>query len=316
MRRQPTEKRIALTPRDIEILLLLARYRYLRSTHLYPLVGGKSARRFIERLGVLYHEAGYVNRPAQQWQAVNARYMPAVYELGEAGEQILVELGLMLHASPLLHRGRGNGMLFHHELMVSDILASIEIEVRTRADLRFVSWQEILEKAPEATRASADPFEIPVTISHDFAGRTEISHRPIRPDALFGIEFRSDGRNTYRFFALEADRASEPAYRGNLEQSSYLRKLLQYREVLSTRAFRSYLGVPNFEVLTVTTNDAHLRTIMNLFTEITNGDGNPHMLFRVVETGTSFERAPPPSPLMFNTPWIRVGHPETYINRP
>ena len=28
----------------------------------------------IERLGHLYHEGGYVDRPAQQWQAFNARY--------------------------------------------------------------------------------------------------------------------------------------------------------------------------------------------------------------------------------------------------
>jgi len=159
---------------------------------IYPLIGGKSRRRFIERLGVLYHEGGYVNRPARQWQAVNARYMPAVYELGEAGEIALIERGLAADRSPVLHRGRGHGVLFHHELMVSDILSSIEIGIRARDDLRFVSWQEILDKAPRSTRDAADPFEIPVTVTYNFSQRTEIYRKPIRPDAVFGIEYQDD----------------------------------------------------------------------------------------------------------------------------
>jgi hypothetical protein len=190
MRRQPSDKRVALTQRDLDILSLLNRYPYLRSSHFYPLIGGKSRRRFIERLGVLYHEGGYVNRPARQWQAVNARYMPAVYELGEAGEMALIERGLAAEHSPMLHRGRGHGVLFHHELMVSDILSSIEIGVRARADLRFISWQEILDKAPSATRDATDPFEIPVTVTYNFSQRTETYQKPVRPDAVFGIEYK------------------------------------------------------------------------------------------------------------------------------
>ncbi len=50
---------------------------------------------FIERLGDLYHEGGHIDRPRKQWQAINARYMPAVYELGEAhqAERIFLEEG-------------------------------------------------------------------------------------------------------------------------------------------------------------------------------------------------------------------------------
>ena len=95
MSRKRTGKRIRLTERDLEVFRLLTRYRFLRSTHLHALAGGRSDKRFVERLGDLYHEGGYIDRPKQQWQAINARYMPAVYELGEAhqAERLFLEKG-------------------------------------------------------------------------------------------------------------------------------------------------------------------------------------------------------------------------------
>src|SRR5580704_19370615 len=128
MSRKPTGKGIELTERDIDIFRLLTRYRYLRSGHLHALAGGKSQKRFIERLGHLYHEGGYLDRPSQQWQAINARYMPAVYELGNAGEYVLKQHGLTDEsASSLAGRRRlGAARQYHHELMICDIVASIE----------------------------------------------------------------------------------------------------------------------------------------------------------------------------------------------
>ena len=316
MRRQQTAKRIELTPRDIKILLLLNRYRYLRSSHVHQLVGGKSKRRFIERLGHLYHEGGYVNRPAAQWQAVNARYMPAVYELGEAGEQVLAARGLAQIDSPLLHRGRGNGFLFHHELMVSDILSSIEIGIRARRDLRFISWQEILTRAPDAARHSGTPFELPVSIAHQFSSRREICDKPVNPDAVFGIEYAVEGQKSYRFFALEADRSSEPVCRSNLQQSSYLRKILQYREIIRRQTYTAHLGLPNLFVLTVTTDARHLANILSLVNELSQGKGNTFLLFKTMPSLASLETAPPPSPFILTAPWQRAGFPDLCIGQP
>ena len=128
MSRQKTGKQIQLTKRDLEILRLLSRYRYLRSTHLHALTGGKSLKRFVERLDDLYHECGYVNRPRQQWQAINARYMPVVYELGKAGEHVLAQYGAAHDSEAVFTRKHLHdlGRQFHHELMFCDILSSIE----------------------------------------------------------------------------------------------------------------------------------------------------------------------------------------------
>lgn len=316
VKRQASDRRIALTQRDIEIFLLLYRHRYLRSTHFPALLDGKSKRRFIERLGHLYHEGGYIERPPQQWQAINARYMPAVYELGELGERVLRERGLLDGESPLLHRGRGNGFYFHHELMVCDIIASIEIGIRQNSSVRFISWQEILAKAPEATRRSGSPFAIPVSISHTFSGKRHSAGTPLIPDALFGIEYLVDDKKSYRFFALEADRANEPLTRTNLTQTSYLRKIIQYRAIATNRIYQPHWGVPNLFVLTVTTSEQRTKSIIELVEHLTNGNGSTHFLFKTMPSLASLEKAPLPTPFMLAAPWQRAGHPEFRIDQP
>src|ERR1700730_14802079 len=153
MHRVSAGKLIDLTNRDIELFKLLNRYRYLRSDVLYSFLGGSSETRFKERLGHLYHDGRYINRPGQQWQFANSRHMPAVYELDARGEQVLRQQGLSQSDSPLLKKGRaGACRQFAHELMICDCVASIELGVREDLGLRFISWREIIAKAPESTR--------------------------------------------------------------------------------------------------------------------------------------------------------------------
>lgn len=322
MRRQATQRQLQITDRDIEIFQLLSRYRYLRSSHLHALVGGKSYKRFIERLGHLYHEGGYLDRPPQQWQAINARYMPAVYELGDVGERLMVEQGLLdAVLSPLLRKGRqGAVRQFHHDLMICDILASIEIGTRANSNLRFVSWQQILAnpKMPASTRALSNPLAIPVSVTYagPRAGAMARWDKPLVPDALFGLEYSADGRKTYRFFALEADRNSEPIARSNLHQTSYLRKVLQYREIAACKTFLTHWGVPNLFVLNVTTNEQHKGNIVRFVDGATEGKGSSYLLFKTMPSLASLEKAPPPTPCMLTDPWHRAGHPDFRIDLP
>jgi hypothetical protein len=172
MQRISSGKRIELTARDVELFKLLYRYQYLRSDFLHALLGGESQTRFKERLGDLYHDGRFINRPEQQWQFANCRCMPIVYELDVRGEQVLRDQGLLVHNSPLLKKGRmGACRQFAHQLMICDCLASIELGVRQQSSLRFISWQEILAKAPQRTCSTDNPFAIPVGISHTLPGR-------------------------------------------------------------------------------------------------------------------------------------------------
>ena len=72
----------------------------------------------------------------------------------------------------------------------------------------------------------------------------------------------------YRFFALEADRNTVPIKRANLRQTSYLRKILAYRQIIVADIHKTHLGLPNLLVLTVTNNEQHMRNIMTLVKEL------------------------------------------------
>jgi hypothetical protein len=314
MSRKATNRKIELNERDIEIFRLLNRYRYLRSTHLFVLAGGKSHKRFVERLGHLYHEGGYLDRPSQQWQAINARYMPAVYELGEAGERVLKkqELTRAGALSPTGMRRLGVVRQYHHELMICDVIASIEIGARADPNLRYISWEEILmsPKMPESTRNAANPLAVPVSVSYACPPRSEITYhsdKPLIPDALFGIEYTVNDQKRYRFFALEADRNTEPAFRGNLQQSSYLRKILQYREIAARFLYNTQWGLPNLLVLNVTTNERHMHNLMRLVNEMTAGKGSSYLLFKTMPSLASLEKAPSPTPDLLTDVWLRAG---------
>jgi Replication-relaxation len=310
MHRASSGKRIELTARDIELFKLLYRYQYLRSDFLYAFVGGKSQVRFKERLGHLYHDGRYIDRPEQQWQFAKCRSMPPVYELDVRGEQVLRDHGLAVHSSPLLTRGRmGVARQFAHQLMICDCLASIELGVRHNTALRFISWQEILAKAPERTCTKENPFAIPITISHTRPGSSVTHSADVKavPDGLFGLEYDRDGQKLYRFFALEADRNTMPVKRANLEKTSYLRKVLAYRQIITQDIHRSHLGLPNLLVLTVTTNEQHMKNIMAAVKEVANEGKSSLFLFKTMSSLGDFQKAPAPAPHVLTEPWQRVG---------
>jgi hypothetical protein len=287
MRRTKTGKRIELSPRDIEIFKLLLRYRYLRSTYIHAFVGGASETRFKERLGDLFHE-GYLDRPSQQWEFANARHMPVVHECGRAAVRALRASGLVLEAANTLLADSPHRQ-FLHSLMICEALASMDLGVRANPALRLIGWQEILGRAPEATRASPAPYRIPAP-----------SGGYLVPDGLFGIEYRSGGTKTYRFFALEADRGTMPVARTGANQSSYLGKLAVYRQILEQRVFKSHLGLPNLLVLTLTTGEARVIEMLRRLDELAGSKAA--FLFKATADGTL--RGPMPQLLI--DPWQRA----------
>lgn len=300
MERVPTGKRIELTSRDLEILRLLARYRFLRSTFIHAFVGGNKTK-LVERLGQLYHEVGYLDRPAQQWQAMNARYQPAVYELSEKGVEVLGANGGSSDGGGLSCRGGGPQRQFAHALMVCEILASFERAAAQMAGLRLVWWPEILAKASVETRMAHKPLQIGDR-------KTGTSHaRAIEPDALFGIEYRDGRQQAYRFFALEADRGTMPVERTDKGQSSYLAKLIAYRTIIVDGSFRRRWGVPNLFVLTVTTSASRLGAIQIAVRKVTEGRGSSAFLFKTYP-GADLNGSYKPAPELLIEPWERVGY--------
>jgi Replication-relaxation len=244
MHRSSADKQLALTERDLEIFRALDAYRYLRSTYLHAFAGGRSATRFKERLGDLFHE-GFLDRPGRQWEFADARSAPTVYELGDGARLVLADVGGCLPARTCL--GKTAHRQFQHGLLICDFIASIELAARRDPRLRFIPWGEMLARAPEATRNCDMPLRIPAGV------------RSVVPDGMFGLEYRrEDGRKSYRFFALEADRGTMPVHRSSTARTSYLEKLGGYERVLADRVFHSHLGIPNLLVLTLTSGRSRL----------------------------------------------------------
>jgi hypothetical protein len=257
-RRASTGKRIELSRRDLEIFRALTLYRYLSSTYLHAFAGGLSEKRFKERLGDLFHE-GYIDRPKVQWEQVNSRYRPAIYEGKAATSEAIRQAGL--EAGVRTYLSKGAHRQFPHSLLICELLASIELATMRIANTRFIGWSEILARSPQDTRTSPTPFRIPVSPG-----------RYLVPDALFGLEYTSGAEKAFRFFALEADRGTMPISRSNERQTSYLGKLAAYRSIIESRAFKTHLGIPNLLVLTVTTGPKRLAEMLTKL-------GGEHRLF-------------------------------------
>jgi hypothetical protein len=306
-------KKVRLAPRDLDILALLQRYRYLPTDYIHAFVGGQK-NRFQERLGRLYREPNcYIDRPAQQRQSYDANYRPLVYELDHNGERALREYGLWDDEAPIawLNRGREGHTDFAHSLMICEALASIELGIKANPKLRFIPWSEIKARMPEKTRGSKLLHCLPVHITHRFKGETHHSDKALMPDAVFGIEYEGKAR----FFALECDRDNEPLQRTNLNQTSYLRKLLQYRQVFKDRTYSTHWGLPNLLVLNLTTNDLHMRKIMALAEELFDG-GSTFLLFKTMPSLGDFAKPEPPTGRLLTEPWLRPGREALRIDLP
>lgn len=324
-KRQPSGKIVYLTARDIEIFKLLNRYRYLRSHFITTFFGKNDKTGLLKRLGALYHERPhYVQRPVRQYMYANALHLAAVYELDDAGRQALRNEGVVPLMADMQAGSFGEARNFAHALMICDILVSIELGCRgytqhsdpgmgstvTFNSIRFVTWEEILAKAP--CKDFEHPFRIPVTL--------EGKQMNITPDGLFGLEYKTEtghgvvGERRFRFFALEADRATMPVFRTNLQQSSYRKKLLAYREILSKEIYKKHFGIPNLFVLNVTTSYDRMENMKVRLKEMTGGKGNTVMLFKIMK-GDVF-KAPPSDDHMLTDLWERAGYPPFDITHP
>jgi hypothetical protein len=252
-------KRLIPTKRDLEILQWLYRYRFLRQTHLIAIISPKSQKRFVERLGDLFHETGYINRLDIQHRQFGAYSTPMLYEISNSGLAYLkAHSAIPDRAVTFSRRPRGAyNPQFLHTMMIIDTLVSIELENRPIADQRFVPVDEILRKAPQKTQDASNPLSIPVTLlpksKYPFIRNRIDTH--VIPDALYGIEYRIDCESRFRFWALECERTS-PAKRSTANASSTMLKRAAYEALIESRQFKLHWGIPNFKLHLIATDGA------------------------------------------------------------
>jgi len=245
---------IKLTERDHKIIRLIHRHRFLRSQQIIALIGG-SAQNLSRRLQWLFHH-GYLERPRAQLQ---------YYE--RSGSQIIAyglgnKSGSLLQLNPASwgEKNRAIGRMYlAHALLVSDVIVSLELACRQHG-IRLLHEDELNL-----------PVEAPLHWRVKLRDGTKLG---VIPDRTFALEYTDQNGQVQRvYYFLEADRGTMPVVREKLAQSSFYRKLLAYEATWSNKVHQRHLGIPRFRVLTVTTSQPRVKSLLDACSRLQRGHG-------------------------------------------
>lgn len=257
-----------------DILEVLDRRSFARANFLLELVGGSAHRRRADFAALT--KAGLIVRHPPNGDGNITRSYPMYFHRIYSKKR---------DARPPEH-ARG----FWHQVMIDDLMIAVEIYCKKHG-LTYTDGKDILQ---------GRPMRLSSAISYEFErGRTETYDRDLLPDGLFAINDR--------YFVLEADRDTEDVHASTFKQKrSWLRTLLQYRDVLTKKTYAREWGIPNLTVLVATINEAQRRRIVNEFGDRLSGQSKA-LCFAVFPTLADTIKAPTPD-LDFDN-WERVGHP-------
>lgn len=245
-----------LTEDDVAIVRLLARHRFLRSTHIATLVG-RSLDRTNYRLNRLFH-AGYVDRPRAQLDYYpTAGSAPIAYALADRGARLLIQHdGIDFANVEWSRKNRSAGRPFiEHQLETVDFYVALQRACAQSGKVRLIHPDELVAMVPDQNFNGRNPFAL----------RTKISYQGVTyevgivPDLAFGLLFPDGSR---RCFAVEIDRGTMPIARHDIRQTSLERKMRAYLTAHAAKQHERRFGWKTFRVLTVTTDEHRARSAL------------------------------------------------------
>jgi DNA-binding Lrp family transcriptional regulator len=261
-KRASTVAPIRLTERDRQIIRLVHRHRFLRSSQILALIGG-SPQQLLRRLKLLYHH-GFLERPRAQ---IDTYHQPGsrhiIYGLGNKSWTFLKqELGVDFREVSWGEKNRAVGRMFlEHALLVSDVMVSLELACRKHAGIKLLYEDQL------ALHSERQPFQWRVK------GQDGVKLGVI-PDRVFALEYTDQNAQPQRVhFFLEADRGTMPVIRSGLTQTSFYRKLLAYEATWTQKIHQRHLGIHRFRVLTVTTVAARVKSLLEACSQLKRGHG-------------------------------------------
>src|SRR5713101_2955025 len=156
-----------LTDDDVEIVRQLARFRFLRSTHIAALVG-RSVDRTNDRLMRLFH-AGYIDRPRAQLDRFPSEgSAPITYALADPGVRLLRERdGVRFANAEWSRKNREAGRPFiEHEIEIVNFQVALQRAVHNHTDVRLIPPAEIKAASQHPMQAPRAPFALRAKIAH------------------------------------------------------------------------------------------------------------------------------------------------------
>jgi hypothetical protein len=258
--------RFKITNRDKEIIHHVARFRFLRSTHIVRLVGGPPAQ-ILRRLQRLYHH-GWLDRPRCQLDYFHrGGSHPMVYALGSRGAAFMRrEFKLPFQRMEWSGKKSSVGRVFlDHTLMVAEVLVTVELAFRSSdGSVRFVTAAEL--SMARSNHERPFPFRWNVMIGARKVG--------LIPDGVFALEYADGTAKPERVVCfLEADRGTMPITRSNANLSSFSRKLKAYTALWKRGDFQDTFGSRRVAVHTVTISADRALNISSAIANLSAGRG-------------------------------------------
>ena len=283
-----------VTPQLLELLELLSRYKYLRTSFIRQLLpcGSQGIIRQLNRR----RKQGYIHQPREQKRGYNNLWCPRIHSITKQGEQLLIDHDRHPLKVTRLHRQQGDAPVknFAHAMMICDTLASIEIGLKG-TDCEFIPWTAIVDRVEHA-----DPMRLEFATTY----QGKAVQGKIVPDGLFGIRYPN---KQVSFFALEAENFN-PLEPKDLGRASTLKKLLAYHDIISKKTYKQ-LGIPNLRVLFAFPTKERTNHAVELAERIYKQSNM--FLFHDIPVQELLFIAPPPFPELVSSQWKRAGNDST-----
>lgn len=277
LKRQPTGKRVELLDDGLYLATKLQDHGDLSSKYLKAFMlqlGRAENKNRGDRLTDLFHETNtphggaYFDRAEKQDPKLPNDYWPGNWEYWYTNS-LYAEEALI---DEKLYAPVPRSSAWWHDAMVAAITASIELSC-TKLGLRYIRQQDIL-----GDRLLEFPLTFTPPPPEDSPHlKMEPVERTLKPDALFGIEYKGG----VRYFLVEADRGTEMQNpQKNKNRKTIIGSFLQYREFVGTKQYKKALGITQpILVLTFTKGHARQQRMIDMLQKL-NPKGFNYMLFK------------------------------------
>jgi len=261
---------LALTERDVRILHFVERLRFVRSDHIWTLIGG-SHQHLTRRLGRLYH-AGLLERPRAQLLIQDRPNAHLAYCVTAAGQSLLRERGLPTFALPPRARGETMALSLSHSLRVTDVMLALERSAAA-SPTTFLHRDQWRTSSEDNARLS----QMRWSVGMNYDGKR--ARCAVVPDGAFVLVH--GGKLSY--FFVEVDRGTMPVSRGSPEQTSFRRKVLAYKATRATGVLWKRHEIPSFRVLVLAESQRRLTALRSAAASCFQRGDSTMLCFAVTE---------------------------------